>query len=256
MRRAFFVTVVVLLGGGAGWAQTALEPAASADQYGVAEERVPAPEPSWGTSSSLVATVASFECDTVYDSIGWSSIAGTLRRFTTSPHTFMCGVHLPAGASLQEIELQGCDTSTTSEVQVMLGRATDDGYSVAIGQLNTGVAAALGCSWWSQSLAFPYYTVNNYNDTYFLQVNTLAGDASTSFVSARVYYRLQVSPAPASATFGDVPTTSAYFKYVEALAAAGVVGGCGGGNYCPGTPVTRGQMAVFLASALGMHWAH
>jgi hypothetical protein len=31
--------------------------------------------------------------------------------------------------------------------------------------------------------------------------------------------------------------------------------GCGGGNFCPDAAVTRGQMAVFLAKALGLHWA-
>jgi hypothetical protein len=51
-----------------------------------------------------------------------------------------------------------------------------------------------------------------------------------------------------------VPTSSPYFKFGEALSAAGIVTGCGGSNYCPGNPVTRGQMAVFLASALGMHF--
>jgi hypothetical protein len=33
-----------------------------------------------------------------------------------------------------------------------------------------------------------------------------------------------------------------------------VTGGCGNGNYCPDAPLTRGQMAVFLAKALGLHW--
>ena len=50
------------------------------------------------------------------------------------------------------------------------------------------------------------------------------------------------------------PTTSPQFKFVEALFAAGITAGCGGGNYCPDNPVTRGQMAVFLASALGLHF--
>ena len=30
----------------------------------------------------------------------------------------------------------------------------------------------------------------------------------------------------------------------------GITGGCGGGNYCPDTPVTRAQMAVFLLKTL------
>ncbi|MGH9380129.1 MAG: hypothetical protein ACRD2Z_05905 [Thermoanaerobaculia bacterium] len=32
--------------------------------------------------------------------------------------------------------------------------------------------------------------------------------------------------------------------------------GCCGGNYCPNALVTRGQMAAFLAKALGLHWPY
>jgi hypothetical protein len=52
-----------------------------------------------------------------------------------------------------------------------------------------------------------------------------------------------------------VPTSHAQFRFVEALAASGITGGCGGGDFCPNNPVTRGQMAVFLATALGLHYA-
>ena len=31
-------------------------------------------------------------------------------------------------------------------------------------------------------------------------------------------------------------------------------GDCGSGDDCPNAPVTRGQMAVLLATALGLHW--
>ncbi|MCL4275996.1 MAG: S-layer homology domain-containing protein, partial [Anaerolineales bacterium] len=30
------------------------------------------------------------------------------------------------------------------------------------------------------------------------------------------------------------------------LAAEGITGGCGGGNYCPNNSVTRAQMAIFI----------
>ena len=63
-----------------------------------------------------------------------------------------------------------------------------------------------------------------------------------------------VSPAPGTASFADVPVDDPLHKFVEALVSAGITGGCGGGNYCPNAPITRGQMAVFLASALGLHW--
>jgi hypothetical protein len=63
-----------------------------------------------------------------------------------------------------------------------------------------------------------------------------------------------VSTAPAIATFADVPTNHPYFAFVEALVASGVTAGCGGGNYCVDQPITRGEMAVFLSAALGLHW--
>lgn len=69
---------------------------------------------------------------------------------------------------------------------------------------------------------------------------------------ARVSWARQVSAPPATATFNDVPTSDPFFQFVEALAASGITSGCGGGNYCPGDPLTRGQMAVFLARGLGL----
>jgi hypothetical protein len=51
-----------------------------------------------------------------------------------------------------------------------------------------------------------------------------------------------------------VPTNHPFFQFIEALAASRITSGCGGGNFCPDAPVTRGQMAVFLARALGLNF--
>ena len=50
--------------------------------------------------------------------------------------------------------------------------------------------------------------------------------------------------------FNDVPETSPFCRFIEELAARGVVSGCGGGAYCPTQPVTREQMAVFVLRTL------
>ena len=63
-----------------------------------------------------------------------------------------------------------------------------------------------------------------------------------------------ISPAPASPTFPDVPTSFWAFQYVEALAASGITQGMPDGKFHPKDPVTRAQMATFLARALGLHW--
>ena len=56
-------------------------------------------------------------------------------------------------------------------------------------------------------------------------------------------------PPPCSGVFPDVPCSSNFAPWIEALAASGITGGCGGGNYCPTNAVTRQQMAVFLLKA-------
>lgn len=93
------------------------------------------------------------------------------------------------------------------------------------------------------------------NNGCFYWERTNFGAAGTVLQKSRTQYRLQVSPAPAVATFpNDVPTTSGFFRFVEAMAASGLTGGCAPGSFCPNDPVTRGQLAVFLSVALGLHF--
>jgi hypothetical protein len=56
------------------------------------------------------------------------------------------------------------------------------------------------------------------------------------------------NPPPVGSTtgFADVPTNYWAAAWIKRLAAEGITGGCGGNNFCPGAPVTRDQMAVFL----------
>jgi hypothetical protein len=65
------------------------------------------------------------------------------------------------------------------------------------------------------------------------------------------------TPAPSCAAcvpgqemFNDVPASSAFCRFIEALADRGITGGCGGSNYCPSASVARAQMAVFLLKTL------
>jgi hypothetical protein len=59
------------------------------------------------------------------------------------------------------------------------------------------------------------------------------------------------TPSPATGlVFGDVPASAFAAAFIEALAAAQVTAGCGGGNYCPDAFVSRAEMAVFLIRTL------
>jgi hypothetical protein len=54
------------------------------------------------------------------------------------------------------------------------------------------------------------------------------------------------TPPACTGVFLDVPCSSTFAPWIEAMAAEGITGGCGGGNFCPLNPVRRDQMAVFL----------
>ncbi len=56
-----------------------------------------------------------------------------------------------------------------------------------------------------------------------------------------------VPPAATGARFDDVPQGFWAADWIEQLAAEGVTSGCDSSNYCPDAPVTRAEMAVFLA---------
>jgi len=48
--------------------------------------------------------------------------------------------------------------------------------------------------------------------------------------------------------------TRFWVQDANAMAASGLTGGCATGSFRPDQPVTRGQLSVFLASALGLHF--
>ena len=88
---------------------------------------------------------------------------------------------------------------------------------------------------------------------YFL-IMSIPGDNASALGSITLRWRRTLGPAPSTAQFSDVPTTHPQFRFVEALTFAGITSGCGAGLFCPDAPLTRGQMAVFLSVALGLHW--
>src|SRR6185369_2534041 len=51
--------------------------------------------------------------------------------------------------------------------------------------------------------------------------------------------------------FLDVPSNNPFYGDIGKLSARGITFGCGNGNYCPGDPITREQMAAFILRAKG-----
>jgi hypothetical protein len=69
------------------------------------------------------------------------------------------------------------------------------------------------------------------------------------FLLRSMYGATYTPPTATGTVFGDVAANYWAAAWIEQLAAEGITGGCGSSNYCPNTPVTRDQMAVFLLRA-------
>lgn len=102
------------------------------------------------------------------------------------------------------------------------------------------------------------HTVDNHLQSgggfYNVAIWTTALDSSVAWKGVDIWWRRQISPAPATATFADVPTNAQFFAEIEAMAASGVTQGCTATAFCPDANVTRRQMAAFFARALGLYW--
>jgi hypothetical protein len=219
-----------------------------------AQEEVAPREDTYGTGSTTdyVLQAYAFEPDA---GGGANFIANAFNaRACTSNCNLMAPVMLPAGAVIEAMQLEACDTTGPGIILAALFRNVqlEAARVLLAGPISTD--GAPGCAFFTAILA-PPHTVNNDDGTYTVQVSLSGGTIATRFQAVRIVYRLRVSNAPGTATFpNDVPTSHPFFRFVEALAAAGITGGCSPGSYCPDSPVTRGQMAVFLATALGLHF--
>ena len=164
-------------------------------------------------------------------------------------------IHLPTGALITSVTVNYFDNTDATFPGISLFEVDSTGAQTIVAPLALGPSNA---GLLTKTVAVdPPHAVDGSKPLAFLAILHCADETHyEGFISASVDYELQVSPAPATATFGDVPTDHPFFQFVEALAASGITAGCGGGNFCPDQPLTRGQMAVFLSKALGLSFTN
>jgi hypothetical protein len=190
----------------------------------------------------------------------WSPAGGGY-LYPVDPGSSYCWapVELPTGVVVTFIDLYYDDTDASSDVDAAL--LLDSGYSSSVSTLLQSVASN-GSAGKGYVFSSPFsHTVNNEPGSgggqYMVRVLfNPSSPGSQGFKGVDLWYYRQVSPAPATATFNDVPTNHPFFQFIEAIAAAGITAGCGGGNFCPDQPITRKQEAAFIAKALGLYWQY
>jgi S-layer homology domain len=169
-------------------------------------------------------------------------------------------IEAPEGARLDLLGIWGYDDSVDSDLHYVVLQNCE---SIPGSHTETVIAQADVSQSGGDFLAAGGFdedvTVDNQRCAYTVRLRlTDPGDPPAGLAirirKMAVVWHRQVSPAPAAATFADVPTSHPFFQFVEALSRSGITAGCGGDDFCPDAPLTRGQMAVFLAKALGLQW--
>lgn len=157
----------------------------------------------YGTQSESVYSLNAWEFQ-IRDPGVTTSFVASLQRYSTDNAVLYAGIHLPEGALITKFEIAGCDTNATLGLYSSILACSDpNGTCNPVAIVNSPFVGAPGCAFFS-SVGFPTLTIDNLNNTYLIAV-VLGSDSALTFRNVRVYYRLQVSPAPVAATFDDVP---------------------------------------------------
>ena len=184
-------------------------------------------------------------------------------------YSFLAPLSLPEGAAIDELCLYANDTDLVDEVHaslvaVKLVPAGEEDAQKDLGRVSSD--AALGYRRYCVDMAEVLRGRIDVDEdgmlddaAYYVKALLPYSSSELEFVSfggVRITWRRPVSQMPSAPTFADVPDSHPFYKFIEALAASGITGGCGIGNFCPDNPLTRGQMAAFLSKALGLHWSN
>jgi hypothetical protein len=186
---------------------------------------------------------------------------GSIFRASGSSATYVAQLSLPSGARLREVVWFVKDDSAANDLNLYVYRVCQSNtrpIDPPLAEPLDGISSSgTGEDAYTVHLD-PGEVIDNKNCAYVVATQfDLNETIALVLRKVRVGWQRQVSPPPAVATFpNDVPTTHPYFQFVEALAAAGVTAGCAPQSFCPTNPITRGEMAVFLAAALGLHFSN
>lgn len=166
-------------------------------------------------------------------------------------------IQLPAGAIVTGMTAYGSDSSSLDDPDFYLYRYCPGGtYNGSGTAPQAHVTSGFNGGTYAVDSSTSNLVIDNSDCTYYVQADTSEGTTDTNqwVYGVALRWKRQISPDPATSTFTDVGSGAPFHREIEALAASGITGGCGSGKFCPDVAVTRGQMAAYLARALGLHW--
>ncbi len=145
------------------------------------------------------------------------------------------------------------DNVTRAQMAIFLLRGIHGSFytpPAATGTVFTDVPADYWAASWIEQLALEGITGGCGNGSYCPDAPITRAEMSIFLLRAK-YGSTYVPPTATGVLFLDVPADYWAVDWIEQLYNEGVAQGCGNGNFCPDTQMTRDQMAVFLQRLFG-----
>ena len=221
------------------------------------------PPPNWGLVERTWSRLGATELDpdtssTTYTSTWNPELSNfTYQRYVTGGYAHLIGVgHVPGGAAISTFGVTYCETNSSGPFATISWYVCDRSGNCTSPPYVAYDFGFFGTGCYDVEISTGALTMNNGNNELLVDVKFAFTDGSESIGSVGFGYNLQLSPAPVTPTFTDVPISDPAFQLIEAFNSAGITAGCNLSPpmFCPDDNVTRRQMAVFIAKALGLDW--
>jgi S-layer homology domain len=173
------------------------------------------------------------------------------RYFMNSGYHYLgSGINLPSGAILSGVRAYYYDNHA-GNIEVFIWRKTMPSARSLLGSAASSGTPGYGSLYLSLS-----HTIRNGDGNYVIYVGASTGTSALRVAGVRLFWRRQMRTG-LSHPFNDIGGLSSEFQNaIAALYQSGITTGTTPTTYSPFSPVNRGQMATFLARALGLHWAY
>jgi len=148
-------------------------------------------------------------------------------------------------------------TITVADKSLTITQATNCPFTLSLasqsfaadgGTGSVSVSGGNGCTWTAITRDDFISVLGSSNGTvtYSVAANTDFGRRTGTIIIAGQSFTVRQGAA-----FRDVPLSHPQYLEIGKLSARGITVGCGSGNFCPESSVTREQMAIFIERSLG-----
>ena len=182
--------------------------------------------------------------------VTFSRTSGYIYRTGGGDIYFWAPIHLPSGAYLYYAQVFYYDNDSGA-VYAYIYRTTPYTTDTSLTSCSSS-----GTPGYSYCVLYPYETIRNGDSMYNVYVGLSNATINLRFTGVRLFWARQIHTG-LSHPFNDIGSLpSLWQNSIAALYQSGITSGTSSNTYSPNAYVTRGQMAVFLAKALGLYWSY